>query len=94
MKQLKRFITVASLSTVLSHSVPNAVYSAMDSDEGPVDAPAKTIAPTAVGGVNRSPAVEPRVYVKSANSKSGYVYYDTNDRPDSAERAKAQRPPQ
>jgi hypothetical protein len=93
MKQFKRFIILASLSTVLTHSGSSAVYSAMDTDEGPASAPARTIAPTDVTLVNRKPAVEPRVYVESTGSKTGFVYYDTNDRPDSAARAKAQHSP-
>ena len=93
MKQFKRFIILASLSTVLTHSGSSAIYPAVDTDEGPTGAPAKTIAPTDVTLVNRKPAVEPRVYVESSDSKTGFIYYDTNDRPDSAARAKAQHSP-
>ena len=75
MNQYKKFLVLASLSTIVSHSVPNTMYSAMEPDSPDEDArPVAAAAPTAIA--NRKPAVEPRVFVESTDSKTGFVYYD------------------
>jgi hypothetical protein len=91
MKQFTKYVILASLSTIISHSPASKIYSAMDASEDPVAAPARASAPTLVdvSQVNRKPAVEPRVYVENVNAKSGYTYYDYADQKPSRE----QHPP-
>jgi hypothetical protein len=75
MNSYKKFLVLASLSTIINYSAPTAKYAALESDGPDADArPVAAIAPTSVA--NRKPAVEPRVYVESADSKTGFVYYD------------------
>ncbi len=79
MNQYRKFLVLLSLSVVVTQSAPLAKYSAIEPDGPDADArPVKVAAPAdvPVSLVNRKPAVEPRVYVESADSKTGYVYYD------------------
>lgn len=90
-RSYKKFLILASFSIVSTPVVaavpsPANVYPAMEPDEparlvekasAPELVPAEAIAPpTDLSRVDRKPAVEPRVYVESADSKTGYVYYD------------------
>jgi hypothetical protein len=92
MSRLKEFITLASLSTILSHSTPPLRPSEPAIIDDSIDMPSRA-APVPESPnparVQRKPAVEPRVYVEDLSSKSGYVYYDYTDQ----SRTREQSPP-
>lgn len=85
-KQFWKILPIFSLAVLAGHSAL-PTYSAMEASEGPVDSPARVERPSAVEvkGINRKPAVEPRVYIESANSPTGYTYYDYADQTPSRE---------
>jgi hypothetical protein len=81
MNQYKKFLILASLSTIITHSATQSQYAAIEPDGPDADArPMKVAPPTpisvAADVANRKPAVEPRVYVENADSKTGFSYYD------------------
>jgi hypothetical protein len=64
--------------------------------EDPVDAPARVHdeAPWSDSSrISRKPAVEPRVYIESASSRTGFVFFDYADQKPTTDPARAQRPP-
>lgn len=78
--------SIIGLPVLAAVPSPTNVYPAMEPDEparlvekaqAPELMPVEAIAPpTDLSRADRRPAVEPRVYVESADSKTGYVYYD------------------
>lgn len=78
-KSFAKLIFLSSLAVLFFHSNPKVFSPA---DAGAIDLPARVSQhATDFSGAQRKPAVEPRVYIESAMSKTGFVYYDYADQP-------------
>jgi hypothetical protein len=76
--------------TTPNHASPDEI-----STDDPLDAPARAPKTDVAdpSRINRKPAVEPRVYMESVNSKTGFVYFDYADQKPTTDPARIQHPP-